>query len=196
MRNKLLLIAALFIWFNPARANDDYFDLYYVPSSELEFVLNGASTSESGEGYGAKARIVPGEHRGILFNAEYQTAGEYQFGPFSSTDVKQVRAGLGALFGGRKVHGGFYVEYIQLMLDNNVNGEFDIDGPGVQGLVIFHPGKPITLSAQIGLQFLQGDKSASANNDLIGSELTLGFGYNPGGGARVLCGRPLHVVIG
>ncbi len=120
-----------------------YFDLYFIPKTNLDPGFAVFDQDEDGDGFGGKL-MAPVSDWGIL-------TGEYQSTEFDDSDAEldQIRFGLGVMTDGQ-ARVGVLAEYVRLEFDVPGFLPFDADGFGLHGRVEFDPAPGFTLHGQVG----------------------------------------------
>ncbi|MBR9813839.1 hypothetical protein GYB61_08305 [bacterium] len=170
MIRKFLAGGALAIMATGAQAGEfDYFDLYFVPQSNLDVNIPGFGSGDvDGDGFGVKGRAHVGET--VTLHGEFQSITLDD----SDADVDQLRFGIGGHSSadtGARFFGD--VEYVSIDIDGT-----DDDGFGLHGGLSFSGQSQLSGFARLGYLLL---------DETDGLEFSLGadLAFTPGFGGFI-----------
>lgn len=144
MKRSLLVAGALAVAATTAQASDfDYLDIYFVPSSELDF---GGGADDDGDGFGIKGKAHVADT--VTLHGEYQATTLDD----SDLDINQLRFGIGAHAAdngsGARLFGD--LEYVDVEFDFPVGGSESQSGFGIHGGLLFSGESALSGFAKIG----------------------------------------------
>lgn len=171
IKRSLLVAGALACAATTAQASDfDYLDIYFVPSSELDF---GGGADDDGDGFGIKGKAHVADT--ITLHGEYQATTLDD----SDLDIDQLRFGIGghAPDNGNGVRLFGELEYVDVEFDIPSFSSESQSGFGLHGGLMFTGASALSGFAKIGYLSLDDVDGIEFNIGLIAefSEQVAGF---------------------